>query len=209
MQGLRISWQLICGNWYLQSLQAPFITIFGGKLAHEDSDLYRSAYSIAGLLVEQGFSVVTGGGPGVMVAANCGARDAAQRHNKTGSWTAGIGVFGVDAEFTNSCVSVFKTKSFVARKMLLITNAVGFVIFPGGIGTMDELFELLNLIKTKKIPPVPVVLFDARYWGPLLDWYSNSGIASGLILAEHRNLFTVTDDPNHVIECIKKSKSVN
>lgn len=206
-QGLHLSWELIRGHWYIHGLQAPHISVFGGKWADQESDAYKAAYMISGLLVKHGFSVLTGGGPGVMAAANCGARDTAQAMHKSGVWTGGIGVRGVDMQFVNSCVPVFRTGSFFARKILLIDNASGFVIFPGGIGTVDELFEVLNLISTSKIKKVPVVLFDSRYWNLLFDWYCNAGIASGFILPDRRSLFTISDDPNHVVEILTKHQT--
>lgn len=204
--GLRIAWENFCGNRLLNKLSGPIVSVFGGKLADESSDAYRAAYSIAELLVEKGYTIITGGGPGVMEAANCGAACKAHEISKQGLWTAGIGVYGVDAHFKNRCAQVYKTKSFLARKMLLINRSSGFIIFPGGIGTADELFEVLNLIKTGKIDPVPVVLFGSQFWQPLIDWYDGS-IAKGLILPEHKRLFQVTDDPYEVCSLILRANN--
>lgn len=203
IQGVETTWELIKGKRHLSVLEGPMVTIFGGKHADEQMTASRNAFDVAAYLVEQGYSIVTGGGPGVMAAANCGAYNKAKELGKKGVWTSGIGVQGVDMDFKNPCADVYRTRQFFVRKQLLIYYSVGFVILPGGIGTMDELFELLNLIKTGKIKRVPVILLDTRYWHELIDWYEQAGIASGLISKENKELFVVTDDPAQVPHLMK------
>lgn len=197
-EGLLMGWEFAIGSWRLSKLEAPFITIFGGKNIIETEEPAQRAHVIAAALVDHGYAVVTGGGPGIMVAANCGAQQKAIALNKKGLWTLGIGVRGVDTGYKNPCAPVYFTSNFFTRKHLLIYKSSGFVIFPGGIGTLDEFFEVLNLVKTGKIAPVPIILVDKQYWKPIIDWYYNSGIESGFILKEHAKLFAIADDPHEV-----------
>ncbi len=178
-------------------LQGKIITIFGGREAHKGGKYEKQAYKIATQCIEQGMSIITGGGPGVMNGANCGAHDKAQElglKNKT----LGICVPGVDIGFVSSCAPVYWVDYFFMRKWLLIRYSCGFIIFPGGIGTLDETFELLNLVKTYKIPQIPIVLFDKDYWQPIIDWYDKA-LDKKFILKEFKHLFMVTDDISKAI----------
>lgn len=202
IQGVETAWELLWGKRYISQLQGQVVTIFGGKYAQEGQAVSQHAFQIGSLLVQKGYSVLTGGGPGVMAAANCGAYTKAKELQKNGTWTLGIGVQGVDADFVNPCAYVYKTKQFFVRKQLLIYFSDAFVVFPGGIGTADELFEILNLMKTHKIKQVPIILVDTQYWQSLFEWYDHA-IDKKFILAEHKNLFTLIDLPEELFEALK------
>lgn len=194
----------IYGLWQISRLKQPIVTIFGGKRAHKEDVYYQQAFTLAGILAQQGISVLTGGGPGIMEAALCGA----YAQEKKGR-SLGIGVQGVDVGFKSICgqKTIF-LGDFMSRKKLLIDYSCGFIIFPGGIGTADELMEVLNLIKTKKIKSVPVVLIGTKYWKPLLDWFALA-IKEHFIEPEHATIFEITDDVQHAINIIKTSMYVS
>jgi hypothetical protein len=145
------------------------------------------------LLGEAGFAIITGGGPGLMEAANRGARAA-------GSRSIGCNIELPFEQGTNPFVDLeINFRYFFVRKTMFVKYAQGFVIFPGGFGTMDELFESLTLIQTQKVRNFPVVLFDSRYWGGLLDWIRDTMQHEGKILREDTDLLLVTDDPDEVV----------
>ena len=190
-------WQLMRGLVKLSGLQGPIVSVFGGKGVGKESVYFEAAYKLSGQLVENGFSIITGGGPGIMSAANCGALDKAKSLGLNKIHTLGIGVHSVDVDFENPCANVFFTNYFFVRKRLLFRYSCGFVIFPGGIGTMDEFFEILNLIKVEKMKPVPIILFGTSYWKPMLTWY-NQAVEQRFISTEYKSLFTVADSTDHV-----------
>jgi hypothetical protein len=186
--------------WKLSFLRQPVITIFGGKHAARESSYFFHAYELGKYLAQRHISVITGGGPGVMEAALCGALT----EKSASAHVLGIGVSHVDEEFHPSCKSktVF-VRDFAARKWLLIHYSIAFVVFPGGIGTVDELFEVLNLIKTKKIKPAPVIVVGSSYWRPLLQLL-DSAIKEGFILEKYRSLITVVDTNEQIITILEE-----
>src|SRR5690606_34188715 len=142
----------------------------------------QDANQIAAWLVEQEMSVLTGGGPGIMEAANCGA---VRSLHKDEVHSIGIGVRGLN-EPKNVCVEeYFELDYFFARKWLLTQYSVGFIVFPGGFGTLDELSEVLTLIQTRQMKKVPIVLFGKDYWRPFLQWVREEALPHGLIKEEH------------------------
>ena len=160
----------------------------------------------AGCWPRPGFAVVTGGGPGVMEAANRGARDA-------GGLSVGFNIELPHEQFSNPYLDISLTfKHFYARKTMFVKAAEGFVIFPGGFGTLDELFESLTLIQTGKVLHFPVVLFGSEYWQPLLDWIDGRLLPDGLISPEDLELLEVTDDPARAVamllECYERRRRV-
>ncbi|MGB8366975.1 MAG: TIGR00730 family Rossman fold protein [Candidatus Babeliales bacterium] len=193
--------QLGYGIFRLSRLRGPIVTIFGGKLIDEENKYAKQAHALAGQLVEKGFSIITGGGPGIMEAANCGAQEKKEKLGIKAECTLGIGVQRVDAEFENPCASLIRTRYFFSRKWLLMHYAVAIVVFPGGIGTVDELFEILNLQKFKKRKLIPIILIGSNYWQELIDWYDQA-IREGAILAEYKNMFMITDDLEKVISLL-------
>ncbi len=189
------------GLYRISRLKKPIITIFGGKQADKDSKYYQQAFSFTGDLVKYDFSVLTGGGPGIMESALCGGVAQGKKDRMLG-----IGVQGVDVEFISSCghETIF-LGDFATRKWLLIAHSIGFVCFPGGIGTLDEIIEVLNLIKTKKLSRVPIVLIGKEYWQCIVDWLEYA-VRQGFIAQEYADLLTVTDDLEKALLIIREAK---
>ena len=174
------------------------VTIYGSARVKPDSLLYRQTADIARGLGHLGFTIITGGGPGVMEAANKGALE------------AGAVSIGLNIELpTEQATNPYTTRSitfnhFFARKVMLVKYAAAFVIMPGGLGTLDELTEVLTLIQTKKIKPFPVVLFDSNYWGGFLDWLRRCTLRNGFVSEEDFRLLRVCDDADTVIEAVQR-----
>jgi hypothetical protein len=189
----RIGEEFLEGFIAVERIDRPAITVFGSARIHQDSQEYARAREVGRLLAQAGFAVVTGGGPGVMEAANRGARDG-------GGLSVGFNIELPHEQHENPYLDIELTfKHFYARKTMFVKAAEGFVIFPGGFGTLDELFEALTLIQTGKVLHFPVVLFDSEYWRPLLDWIRDRLLADGMISAEDLELLEVTDDPERVV----------
>jgi len=177
------------------------ISIFGSARSKPDDPDYQAAQETAALLAREGYAVITGGGPGIMEAANRGAFEA-------GGLSIGC---NIELPFEQK-PNPYQTRSltfkyFFVRKMMFVKYSLGFVIFPGGFGTFDELFEALTLIQTKKIRDFPVVLFDSKYWQGLLDWMSNFVLPGGKIAEHDLRLFHLTDSPSEVVEIVRKSQN--
>lgn len=176
----------------------PAVSIYGSARVKEGDEVYKQTQEIARGLGKMGFSIITGGGPGVMEAANRGARE------------AGVTSVGLNIELPEQqTCNVYATKSvsfnhFFVRKIMLVKYAAAFVIMPGGLGTLDELTELLTLMQTHKIKPFPVVLFDGQYWEGFLEWLRNYTLAKDYISEEDLDLLRVCDQPNEVIETVQK-----
>ncbi|HXV57072.1 MAG TPA: TIGR00730 family Rossman fold protein [Gaiellaceae bacterium] len=177
-------------------LPAPAVAIFGSARVGEDHPAYRGARAVGRLFAEAGFTVVTGGGPGVMEAANRGAREG-------GGLSVGFNIELPHEQSSNPYVDIGLTfDHFYVRKTMFVKAADGFVIFPGGFGTFDELFESLTLIQTGKILDFPVVLFDSEYWSGLLAWLREQTLADGMISPEDLASLEVTDDPARAVRAV-------
>jgi uncharacterized protein (TIGR00730 family) len=167
-------------------------SFFGSARTREDDPDYALARETARLIGESGLAIITGGGPGIMEAANRGAKDAGARS---------IGL-NIELPFEQGgnpyCDIALTFHYFFARKVMFVRYASGFVVFPGGFGTMDELFEALTLIQTGKITEFPVVLVGSDYWSGLVDWFNERMLAEGNISPDDLDLFRVTDDPLEV-----------
>jgi uncharacterized protein (TIGR00730 family) len=175
------------------------VTIFGSARVSEDSAPYREAREVARRFGEHGWAVVTGGGPGVMEAANRGAKEG-------GGLSVGFNIKLPHEQHVNPWLDISYTfEHFYARKVCFVKPAEGFVIFPGGFGTLDELFESLTLIQTGKVLHFPVVLFDTDYWGELLDWMRSELLADGMISPDDVELLHVTDDPEEAVTIVLES----
>ena len=186
----------------VDKIDRPGVSIFGSARLGSDSEVYELARMIGRLFAEAGFAVVTGGGPGVMEAANRGAQEA-------GGLSVGFGIELPHEQATNPYLDISLTfKHFYARKTMLVKAAEGFVMMPGGFGTLDEMFEALTLIQTGKVFNFPVVLFGEQHWGGLETWINERLLARGLISAVDEELLFVTDDPNTavrlVVECYEE-----
>ena len=189
----RIGDEFLEGFEAVERIDRPAITVFGSARLPEDDPVYAAARDIGRRLAEAGFAVVTGGGPGVMEAANRGAREA-------GGLSVGFNIELPHEQFANPYLDISLTfKHFYARKTMFVKAAEGYVIFPGGFGTLDELFEALTLIQTGKVLHFPVVLFDSEYWRPLHDWVHGRLLPEGLISPEDLELLEVTDDPERTV----------
>jgi uncharacterized protein (TIGR00730 family) len=183
-------------------IPSPAVSIFGSARVGGDDPVYKSAQETARLFAETGFSVITGGGPGVMEAANRGCQEG-------GGFSVGFNIELPHEQGANPYLDLsLAFRHFYARKTMFVKPAEGFVIFPGGFGTLDELFEALTLIQTGKILHFPVVLFDSAYWAGLLDWIQGRLLAEGMISPEDEDLLFVTDEPAEavatVVTCYKR-----
>jgi uncharacterized protein (TIGR00730 family) len=180
----------------------PGVTIFGSARIGEEHEVYELARETGRLFAASGFAVVTGGGPGVMEAANRGARDG-------GGISVGFNIELPQEQRANAFLDVELTFNHLyARKTMLVKAAEGFVLFPGGFGTLDELFEALTLIQTGKVLHFPVVLVGREYWSGLLEWIEGVVLAEEMISPDDEELLFVTDEPADavriVLECYER-----
>jgi uncharacterized protein (TIGR00730 family) len=176
----------------------PAVTIYGSARLKADDKWYAQTEEIAYLLGKAGFSIMTGGGPGIMEAANKGARE------------AGVKSVGLNIHLSpEQACNIYTDKSitfhhFFIRKVMLVKYASAFIIMPGGLGTLDELTEVLTLIQTQKIRPFPVILFSSEYWRGFLDWLKDTVLAKGAISEEDFELLRVFDSPAEVANAVEK-----
>jgi len=183
----RIGEEFLQGFEAVERIGRPAITVFGSARVREGHPAYTAAREAGRRLAEAGFAVVTGGGPGVMEAANRGAQEA-------GGVSVGFNIELPHEQGSNPYVDIGVTfHHFYVRKTMFVKAAEGFLIFPGGFGTLDELFESLTLIQTGKVLHFPVVLFDSAYWQPMLDWIKGRLLVDGMISPEDLDLLGVTD----------------
>ena len=177
------------------------IAIFGSARTKPDDPDYKAAQATGELLAAQGFAVITGGGPGIMEAANRGAFEA-------GGLSIGCNIELPFEQRPNAYQTLSLTfKYFFVRKMMFVKYSLAFIIFPGGFGTLDELFEALTLIQTRKIRNFPIVLFGSQYWSGLLDWFRAVVLPEGKISEHDMDMFHVTDSPAEVVEIVVKSQN--
>jgi len=194
---LRIQSEFIEGFGTLAELP-PAISVFGSARTPADSPEYEAGVRLGRGLVEAGFAVITGGGPGAMEAANKGACEA----NGT---SVGLGIELPFEQGLNPYVDIgLNFRYFFVRKMMFVKYAQGFVVLPGGLGTLDELFEALTLVQTQKVTRFPIVLFGSEYWGGLVDWLTNTLVAQGKASEKDLLLFHVTDDVDEAVALVSK-----
>ncbi len=175
----------------------PAVTIFGSSRMKPEREDYEKTRRIAYLLGKEGFSIISGGGPGVMEAANLGAMEAGAR-------SIGLNIELPQGQTGNPYTSTsFTFNHFFVRKVMLVKYATAFVFMPGGLGTLDELTEVLTLIQTGKVKPFPVVLFNSSYWRGFLDWLAKDSLAAGYISESDLQLLRLSDDPAEVVEIVK------
>ncbi|NAZ30452.1 MAG: TIGR00730 family Rossman fold protein [Caldimicrobium sp.] len=176
----------------------PGVTIFGSARTKPDDPDYQKAEKLAELLVRAGFSVITGGGPGIMEAANKGASNA-------GGYSVGLNIRLPMEQEPNPYANIkLEFRYFFVRKVMLAKYSVAFVFFPGGFGTMDEMFEILTLVQTRKIRPVPIVLVDKQFWKPLVSWFTKTLIPENKISPQDLEIFKVLDEPEEIVNHIKE-----
>jgi uncharacterized protein (TIGR00730 family) len=183
-------------------IDRPAVSIFGSARVREDAPTYQAAREIGRKFAAEGWAVITGGGPGVMEAANRGAKEG-------GGLSVGFNIELPHEQGSNPYLDISYTfKHFYARKVCFVKPAEGFVIFQGGFGTLDELFEALTLIQTGKAQNFPVVLIGTAYWGEMLDWIRGEMLADGMISPDDLDLLHVTDDLDEavrvVLECYEE-----
>lgn len=193
---LRIMSEFVDSFETMNELPAKMVSVFGSARTKPDDPFYQEAQKLAKLLVESGYGVITGGGPGIMGAANEGA-------SLAGGESVGLNIELPMEQHPNP----HQTKSlnfryFFTRKVCFLKYSVGVCIFPGGFGTMDELFETLTMVQTHKINPVPLVLVGREYWGGLLTWLEKVMLAEGMISKGDLNLYTVVDTAEEAVEYI-------
>ncbi len=199
IQLLGINFQIIRGLWKIGKLPRPCVSIFGGSRNFEHEDYYRDLASHAAhLLVHNDISIITGGGPGIMEAANCGAHATPDNIQRT----LKVVITGLaHDEAPNPCPGeIIAVSDFFARKWLLIDYSIGFIIFPGGIGTLDELSDLMNLMDTGKIKPRTVVLIGTEYWKPYKAFYDQAK-AQNFLSKKSINPI-ITDDIEYAVKLI-------
>ena len=177
----------------------PSVSFFGSSRVTSNDEVYKKAEHVAQLLAENGFGVITGGGPGVMEAANKGALEA-------GGKSVGVNIELPFEQKPNPYTNIrLSFRYFFVRKVMFVKYAVAFIILPGGFGTMDELFESITLIQTKKIKPFPVFLVGSDYWKGLLAWIKGVVLKGENISPEDLNIIQVIDDPEEIVRTIKKT----
>lgn len=176
----------------------PAVTIFGSARSHPNSVNYKTTQTVARLLVENGFNVISGGGPGVMEAANKGAAEA-------GGKSVGLHIHLPKEQKANKYANLrLDFKYFFIRKVMFVKYAVAYIIMPGGFGTLDELFEALTLIQTKRIKSFPVLLIDSRYWQGLIDWIKGTLIKEKAISESDLDIMTVVDTAEEAARIIQR-----
>ncbi len=192
---LRIQSEFVEGFGTLAEL-GPAVAVFGSARTSPDDPVYATAEQLAGRLAEAGLAVITGGGPGVMEAANKGAAAA-------GGVSVGLGIELPFESGLNPYVNLgINFRYFFARKTMFVKYAQGFVVMPGGFGTLDELFEALTLVQTRKVTSFPVVLFGRAYWQGLLDWFRETALPRGAVAESDLAMLQLTDDVDEAVRLV-------
>ena len=176
----------------------PAVSIFGSARCQKNDPVYEKAFKLAKLLGKNGFNVITGGGGGVMEAANRGAKEA-------GAKSVGINIELPFEQKPNPYTNVkLSFRYFFVRKVMFLKYAMAYIIMPGGFGTLDECFEAITLIQTKKVKPFPVILVDSAYWKGLIDWVQSTLLPMSKISKEDMGIIKIIDEPEEVVDYIKK-----
>ncbi|OPY76796.1 MAG: putative lysine decarboxylase [Syntrophorhabdus sp. PtaU1.Bin058] len=176
----------------------PAVTIFGSARCRKGDPLYEKTYHLAKLLAANGFNAITGGGPGVMEAANKGAKEG-------GAKSIGINIELPYEQRPNAYSNVrLSFRYFFIRKVMFLKYGMAYVVMPGGFGTLDEFFEAITLVQTKKMKPFPIILVDSSYWSGLLEWMKANLLGQEKINEEDMDIFKVMDDPKEIVDYIKK-----
>ncbi|WP_226345108.1 TIGR00730 family Rossman fold protein [Agilicoccus flavus] len=193
---MRIQAEFVEGFGALAEL-GPAVSVFGSARTAPGSDVYELAERVGAALVRAGYAVITGGGPGAMEAANRGAGQA-------GGTSVGLGIELPFEAGLNPYVDVgVNFRYFFARKTMFVKYAQGFIVLPGGFGTLDELFEALTLVQTRKVTRFPIVLLGTAYWSGLLEWLREAAVTAGTVSAEDVDLLHVVDDPDEAVRLVR------
>lgn len=201
--GLSESWRLfrIMGE-FVEGVEemsdlGPAVSIFGSARLKADDPYYEKAVELAGMLAEKGFAIITGGGGGIMEAANKGAAEKKGR-------SAGLNIVLPMEQEPNPYSNVkVEFNYFFVRKVMFIRYAMAYIIMPGGFGTLDELFEAVTLIQTKRVKPFPVILFGSSYWSGLVEWIKARLLEGKFISPRDMDIMKVTDDPEEVVHIVQ------
>jgi len=176
----------------------PAVSVFGSARVGRNSPVYKKTEKLARLLAENEFNVISGGGPGIMEAANKGAAEG-------GGKSVGLNIHLPSEQKPNKYANIrLDFKYFFIRKVMFVKYAVAYVIMPGGFGTLDELFEALTLIQTKRIRSFPVILMDSRYWKGLVDWIKETLLKTKSISSPDLDIFHIVDKPEEAVSIIKR-----
>ncbi len=174
----------------------PAVSIFGSARAKRNSENYKLAEEIAYLLAKEGYAIITGGGPGVMEAANKGAK-------KAKGLSIGLNIRLPEEQKPNPYADLLiEFRYFFARKVMFVKYAKAFVVLPGGFGTLDEFIEAITLIQTQRIESFPVILVRHKFWKPLIHWMDRTLVREGMINREDLDIFSIADTPEEVVEII-------
>ncbi|SDI78525.1 hypothetical protein SAMN05421869_10798 [Nonomuraea jiangxiensis] len=193
---LRIQAEFVEGFGQLAELP-PAVTVFGSARTPEGSADYQTSQALGRALAEAGYAVITGGGPGIMEAANRGAQEV------DGAVSVGLGIELPFEQRMNDYVDLgIEFRYFFVRKTMFVKYSCGFITLPGGFGTLDELFEALTLVQTNKVTSFPVVLLGSEFWGGLLEWIKATLLGSGKIAPQDLDLISVTDDVDEAVRII-------
>jgi uncharacterized protein (TIGR00730 family) len=195
----RIMSEFVVGFDTLSGIKGPAVSFFGSARTKPDEPYYKLTMAIAGELSRQGYAIITGGGPGIMEAANRGATEA-------GGFSIGLNInlpFEQEPNiFTNLPLSF---KYFFVRKVMFIKYAMAFICMPGGFGTLDEAFEAITLIQTKRIKPFPIILVGTDFWSGLMDWIHAKMLTNGNVDNDDMTIINLLDDPDEIVSYIKKT----
>ncbi len=192
---MRIQAEFVEGFGTLSEL-GPAVSVFGSARTARDHPLYASAVQLGGALARAGYATITGGGPGIMEAANKGAAEA-------GGPSVGLGIELPFEQSLNKHVNLgINFRYFFVRKVMFLKYAQGFVVLPGGFGTLDELFEALTLVQTQKVTSFPIILFGRSYWQGLLDWVQAAMLSDAYITADDHGMLHLTDDVDEAVRLI-------
>lgn len=201
---LNESWRLfkIIGE-FVEGIEAlrdlgPAVSIFGSARVKPNTPIYRKTEAMASLFVKNKFSIITGGGGGVMEAANKGAAEA-------GGKSVGLNIVLPMEQKPNPYANIrLEFKYFFIRKVMLIKYASAYIIMPGGMGTLDELFEAVTLVQTHRIRPFPIILVDSSYWSQMMDWIQDKLLREKMISPEDLDILQIMDDPEEIVRTVVK-----
>ncbi len=192
----RIMAEIVDGIETLGPLQ-QCVSIFGSARTKPEEKIYKDTEEIAKLLVKENFGVITGGGPGLMEAGNKGAQEA-------GGVSVGLHIhLPMEQEYNKYIDVLCDFRYFFIRKLMFVKYATAYVVMPGGLGTLDELFEAVVLVQTHRIHKFPIVLYSSEYWNGLIDWIKDKMVSGGYLNEEELGLLTIVDTPEEVVEVIK------
>jgi uncharacterized protein (TIGR00730 family) len=195
----RIMAEFVEGFDTLSGVQGPAVSFFGSARTRPDNPTYELTVTLAGELAKLGYAIITGGGPGIMEAANKGAAEA-------GGSSIGLNINLPFEQAPNPFANVpLSFKYFFVRKVMFIKYAMAFICMPGGFGTLDEVFEAITLIQTRRIKPFPIILVGSDFWGGLLDWIHARILASGNIEKNDLLIINIMDDPEEIVSFIRRT----